>query len=560
MEPLQPDDPREIGPYRLEWRLGGGGMGQVFLGRSRGGRPVAVKVVRPELAGHAGFRRRFTLEAEAARRVGGFYTAQVVDADPDADPPWLVTAYIPGPSLHEAVGRHGPLPEPVIGVLGLGLAEGLAAIHGCDLVHRDLKPSNVILAEDGPRVIDFGIARALDATSHTTPRAMLGTPSFMSPEQARGDKVGPPSDVFSLASVLVFAATGRTPFGTGSPHALPYRIVHEEPDLSGVPTLLGELLTACFAKDPAARPAVADVLDRLAAPGLASTRWLPPDLTTLITERRAATRTSAVVPLGGTGRTLPDASGRPAEQATIEIGNLGRRDLDIIVDGRTVSRVAAGGHGSIHITPGSHTLQAEAGPHRSAAHNIDLGPGTTVRSAFSIYPGRMAPALVERAVFSPPSTERAVKMGVFAGLTTSLIVLAVASSRGWHSLTQGGLQVFIVMIGMLGGVLAFMAMTHQRSSRLILRSDGLAFDPAARGKREKTIGWDVLERISLIGDGRDARLVAWYREGHDPSNGEGVHGGTLVCEVKDLIAGERIAGLRAALKWFAPDLYTEQPS
>ncbi|WP_433328249.1 protein kinase domain-containing protein [Spirillospora sp. CA-294931] len=255
-----------MGPYRLTARLGGGGMGQVYLGRSRGGRPVAVKVVRAGLAADAEFRRRFAVELEAARRVGGFYTAQVVDADPDPahGPPWLATAYIAGPSLHETVARHGPLRslEEIAG-LGAGLAEGLAAIHACDLVHRDLKPANVIIASDGPRVIDFGIARALDATSHTVSRAVVGTPSFMSPEQARGDPVGPASDVFSLGAVLAFAATGCGPFGTGPAHAIMYRIIHNRPDLDGLPRELRSLVSDCLAKQPGRRPSLDDVLRRL---------------------------------------------------------------------------------------------------------------------------------------------------------------------------------------------------------------------------------------------------------------------------------------------------------
>ncbi|MFI7465152.1 WD40 repeat domain-containing serine/threonine protein kinase [Nonomuraea sp. NPDC049646] len=186
-------------------------MGQVFLGRSPGGRPVAVKLVRPDLADDPGFRRRFALEAEAARRVGGFCTAQLVDADPQADPPWLVTAYVPRPSLQQAVDAHGPMPTEAGTVLGAGPAEGLGAIHACGLVHRDLKPSNVILAADAPRLIDFGIARALDDTSHTLSHAVVGTPSFMSPEQARGREIGPPSDVFSLGLVAVaFSPDGAT--------------------------------------------------------------------------------------------------------------------------------------------------------------------------------------------------------------------------------------------------------------------------------------------------------------------------------------------------------------
>ncbi|TDP96713.1 serine/threonine-protein kinase [Labedaea rhizosphaerae] len=263
MEPLRERDPRQVGTYRLEGRLGGGGMGTVFHGRSRSGRPVAVKLLHAELADDPGFRRRFATEVEAARRVGGFYTAQVVDADPAADPPWLVTAFVPGPSLQLAVEARGPLPPESIAGFGAGLAEGLAAIHASGLVHRDLKPSNVILADDGPRVIDFGIARALDATSQTLSQVVIGTPSYMSPEQARGDDIGPASDVFSLGLLLVFAATGRNPFGRGVGHAMVYRIVHDEPDLTGVPAHLMDLVKRCLAKDPAQRPTVADLLDEL---------------------------------------------------------------------------------------------------------------------------------------------------------------------------------------------------------------------------------------------------------------------------------------------------------
>ncbi|MEW2371372.1 WD40 repeat domain-containing serine/threonine protein kinase [Streptomyces sp. NPDC006656] len=299
-QPLRPGDPRRVGSYRLEGRLGGGGMGQVFLGRSPGGRPVAVKLVRPELADDPGFRRRFALEAEAARLVGGFYTAQLVDADPDADPPWLVTAYVPGPSLHQAVEDHGPMPAEAITVLGAGLTEGLGAIHACGLVHRDLKPSNVILAADGPRVIDFGITRALDATSHTRSRAVVGTPSFMSPEQARGREIGPPSDVFSLGLVLAFAATGRSPFGTGQAEAVVYRIAHDEPDLSGLPDGLADLVKRCLAKDPGDRPRVTDILGELTDPTRATTQWLPPPIATMITERQVQTRpTPATTPPAG---------------------------------------------------------------------------------------------------------------------------------------------------------------------------------------------------------------------------------------------------------------------
>ncbi|MFB8241255.1 protein kinase [Kitasatospora purpeofusca] len=298
MKPLSATDPREVGPYRLLARLGGGGMGRVFLGRSPGGLTVAVKLVRPELAEDARFRRRFAQEIEAARRVGGFYTAQVVDADAEADPPWMVTSYIPGPSLGEVVARHGALPVATVSVLGAGLAEGLAAIHACSLVHRDLKPGNVVLAEDGPRVIDFGIARALDATSGLTGTTVIGTPGFMSPEQILRNPATPASDVFSLGAVLAHAATGRPPFGEGPTEAVVYHVVHEEPDLAGLPPVLAPLVRSCLAKDPKQRPGVAEVLTRCADQAHSAAVWLPPDVTAMIVERarRTSELTTAVIP------------------------------------------------------------------------------------------------------------------------------------------------------------------------------------------------------------------------------------------------------------------------
>ncbi|MFD7064854.1 serine/threonine-protein kinase [Streptomyces sp. NPDC059906] len=288
MEALQPGDPDRIGTYRLVGRLGAGGMGQVFLGRSAGGRPVAVKVIRPEYGADAGFRRSFAREVEAARRVGGFFTAQVVDADPDAERPWLVSAFVPGPSLHTVVSGHGALPARALRVLAAGLAEGLDAVHRCGLVHRDLKPGNVVLAADGPRVIDFGIARALEATSHTVSGVVPGTPAYMSPEQARGDRgVGPASDVFALGSVLAFAATGHAPFGDGHPAAMMYRIVQEEPDLTLVDHELRGLVAACLAKDPDARPTPAGLLGSLSDDAVTDD-WLPAAITRVISEFGAA--------------------------------------------------------------------------------------------------------------------------------------------------------------------------------------------------------------------------------------------------------------------------------
>ncbi|MDY0816429.1 protein kinase domain-containing protein [Kitasatospora purpeofusca] len=313
MKPLSATDPREVGPYRLLARLGGGGMGRVFLGRSPGGLTVAVKLVRPELAEDARFRRRFAHEIEAARRVGGFYTAQVVDADAEADPPWMVTSYIPGPSLGEVAARHGPLPVATVAVLGAGLAEGLAAIHACSLVHRDLKPGNVVLAEDGPRVIDFGIARALDATSGLTGTAVIGTPGFMSPEQVLRNPATPASDVFSLGAVLAHAATGRPPFGEGPTEAVVYHVVHGEPDLADLPPVLAPLVRSCLAKDPKQRPGVAEVLERCAASAAPAAVWLPPDVTEMIVEqvRRTSELTTAVISRPPTLVEPPGPDGEP---------------------------------------------------------------------------------------------------------------------------------------------------------------------------------------------------------------------------------------------------------
>jgi serine/threonine protein kinase len=265
MEPLGPHDPRQVGQYRLRAVLGSGGMGRVFLGLSPGGFAVAVKVIHPELARDPQFCARFAREVDAARRVSGAYTAPVVDAGVDDEPPWLATAFVVGPSLAEAVTAGGALPDGAVLRLAAGLAEALAAVHGCGLVHRDLKPRNVLLAADGPRVIDFGIARALDGTAVTGTGIVLGSPGFMSPEQAEGGPVGSASDVFALGCVLAFAATGAAPFGVGSPIVVQYRVAHAEPALDGMIGPLRDLVAGCLAKDPAGRPALAGLLQALAS-------------------------------------------------------------------------------------------------------------------------------------------------------------------------------------------------------------------------------------------------------------------------------------------------------
>ncbi|HEY3479924.1 MAG TPA: serine/threonine-protein kinase, partial [Streptomyces sp.] len=284
MDELRSGDPRWIGAYRLLGRLGTGGMGLVYLARSARGRTVAVKLVRAELAAQEEFRTRFRREVQAARRVGGTWTAPVLDADTEADIPWVATGYVAGPSLQQVVGRdHGPLPERSVRVLAAGLAHALSDIHAAGLVHRDLKPSNVMITIDGPRVIDFGIARALETVADgalTYTGAMVGSPAFMSPEQVRGDRVTPACDIFCLGSVLAYAATGLQPFGAAGSgvHAQMFRIVQEPPDLDAVPDGLRDLVAACLVKEPEQRPSLARVLEIVgeAEPDSAAAEpWLP---------------------------------------------------------------------------------------------------------------------------------------------------------------------------------------------------------------------------------------------------------------------------------------------
>lgn len=303
---LDPSDPERIGRYRLIGRLGSGGMGQVFFGRSVGGRAVAIKRIHPHMAADASFRQRFAREVTAARQVSGAFTAPVIDADPDDEVPWLVTSYVPSLPLDEAVQAHGPLPEASLRVLAAGLIEALADIHRAGLIHRDLKPGNVLLAEDGPRVIDFGIARVTDGTAAT--QSIIGTPGFMSPEQVQGEALTPASDLFAYGAVLAYAASGTGPFGEGNMPTMVMRIISREPDLSGVPESLRHLVSACLSKDSKGRPGPGEILDYLGDVHVGPS-WLPPAVMTGVQEQVAkvnkALATSAADPqaTGGHQRT-----------------------------------------------------------------------------------------------------------------------------------------------------------------------------------------------------------------------------------------------------------------
>ncbi|GEC02360.1 hypothetical protein SSP24_00150 [Streptomyces spinoverrucosus] len=288
-EKLTPSDPARIGGHRLLARLGAGGMGVVYLGRAESGELAAVKVILPEYADQPEFRARFRREVAAARRVDSPWAVPVTGADPDAAAPWLATAFVPGPSLAEAVATCGPLPPRGVRILGRMLARALTAVHDAGLVHRDVKPGNVLLDVDGPRLIDFGIARATEETALTSADMVVGTPGFLAPEQARAQPASPASDVFALGCLLSYAATGRPPFGTGAVDALLYRTVHDEPDLDGVPDDTRQLLERCLAKDPAARPTAREVDETLVEDTPHDTAdWLPDAVVRLIADRSAA--------------------------------------------------------------------------------------------------------------------------------------------------------------------------------------------------------------------------------------------------------------------------------
>lgn len=424
MQELQADDPELIGPYRVVGRLGSGGMGRVFLGRSPGGRLLAIKVIRAELAGDPEFRARFRREVSAARSVSGLFTAPVVDADLEAPVPWLATAYIAGASLADTVAGHGPLPATSVLALAAGLAEGLLAIHSAGLVHRDLKPSNVLMAEDGPRVIDFGISRAMEASTVTSTGMVVGSPGFMSPEQAEGREVGPPSDVFSLGAVLAFAATGEGPFGTGSSAALIYRLVHNPPDLNRAPIETRPLIERCLAKDPEGRPSPRDILAELGGADLAP-GWLPESLIRDISPPGPATPVPsfAVSAPPTFGSPTPSPFAPPAAAPVVFPAGPGG-------PGSGAAAAQTGGimaSGAWTGTPGDPLTVTNAHLSRSVVPPLPGG-------AFdAMPPGRGRP---------PGGRRRLVIAGLVAALVAAAggVTAGVVSAGGKHSTAHGGLK------------------------------------------------------------------------------------------------------------------------
>ncbi|MER6784814.1 bifunctional serine/threonine-protein kinase/ABC transporter substrate-binding protein [Streptomyces sp. NPDC000658] len=435
MDPLRSGDPSRLGRYRLLRRLGVGGMGVVFLARAPGGGIAAVKTVRASYAEERGFRARFRREVEVARRVDSPWVVPLLDADADAETPWLATAYVPGPSLAETVDAFGPLAPASVRVLGLRLAEALDAVHAAGLVHRDVKPGNILLAPDGPRLIDFGIARAPEATALTSSGVIVGSPGFLSPEQARarGGEIGPPSDVFSLACVLAFAATGVRPFGGGGAAGMLLRTVYEEPDPAAIPDDLAALLRACLHKDPARRPTLARLREALgertgaaegasegAAAGEAGAEegtggsgrsaragreseptegpgWLPASVTRLINDRSAA-----VLAIGAIEPTQLSAPANPASS-----GSTGSSGTPAVPVSRPVSPEAA-----------TMTAVTPASPPAATASTTSTTSATSATAASSAEPGLSRRSLL--------------------GLGSTAAVLAAGGGGAWWWSTRPG--------------------------------------------------------------------------------------------------------------------------
>ena len=428
LEPLAPGDPLKVGGYELRARLGSGGMGRVYLGFSAAGRAVAVKVVHPALAGDQEFRARFRREAAAAQAVSGAYTASVVAAGPDDDPPWLATVFVPGPSLAEAVADGGPLPAASVWRLAAGLVEALQALHSRGLVHRDLKPANVLLAVDGPRVIDFGISRALEATSVTATGTTVGTPSFMSPEQAEGGPPEPAGDVFSLGGVLAFAATAAAPFGDGSPAEVLYRVVHSAPALDGIPVPLRDLVSGCLAKAPAARPPLSQLAAAIAAAAPAAavsspTSFWPDALTDLIRAYH--------------DRLSPDAAaGEGPERTQLDAGRTVTGALAAPGPGRTPP--GSGQAGSPAAPPASPPSAPPAAP--PASPPAERSPGVSRRQVVLAGAGVAAAGAGLTAWFltrgGPPAGKGAGAPTIAS--TSATAAARVAGTRLWSFQTSGG--------------------------------------------------------------------------------------------------------------------------
>jgi serine/threonine protein kinase len=409
---LRPDDPGRIGPYRLRGVLGTGGMGRVFLGASADGQLAAVKVIRADLATDPEFRARFRREITVARKVNSRFTVPLIDADTDGPVPWLATAYVSGPSLADAVTEHGPLPVRSVMELAAGLAAGLSAVHAAGVVHRDLKPSNVLLAHDGPRVIDFGISVAAETSPLTRTGMLIGSPGYMSPEQVEGREVGPPSDIFSLGAVLAFAATGEAPFGSGSAPTLAYRAVYREVNLDRVPAEVRGLIQRCLAKDPGQRPPARDLEFAVSASAVPPTeRWVPEAVTRTFLELPDMQDPSGTVTSARLSPASP-AAGGPGRHAARRRRRLAQ---PLTIASMVIGLLAASAAGGIalaasgHQSPGVHSGQAAPGPVTSPASSAparsipSTAPAATAAPSMSV-PATPSASATSTAVTSPSAS------------------------------------------------------------------------------------------------------------------------------------------------------------
>jgi len=566
VQDLRTEDPEKVGEYTVLGRLGQGAMGRVFLARSPGGRPVAVKVIRSELADDAGFRERFRQEVAAMRAVGGFWTAAVVDADPAAM--WLATEYVPGPTLLTAVTTHGPLPVPALRRLVAGLAEALAAIHATGLVHRDLKPANVLLASDGPRVLDFGIAKALESVDLTATGMFVGTPGFLSPEQIEGRDAAPASDVFALGAVLVYAATGEGPFGTGEVPGLLYRAVHTSPDLARVPEELRSLAARCLVRDPGARPGPADLLSEVGTPDAAE--WLPAPVRAMVTEQetelgsprprvptRAYTKAGPPLPFGK-GAKPPAAPRTPAKPPTVEWPSETKPPAN---------PPAPNGAGRPASGPEPPVPPAAAKPHPAVPRAAAEPPQAVPRAAAEPFPAAPPAAKPEPKPSAGPVPPPAASMptggkavfrvsrvsALVLGVVTTVVVLTcLAFSQGANLKGEGGMA--LIFFG--GAVFFFLPAVRQwwimlRPRRwLAVSPEGLTI---GRGKQERQLRWGELARVRIVDDKRRPWVVVWP---HGATTGLGAQyaGGHRVFPVgherRQSVRRREARELRAALSWY----------
>ncbi len=481
MQPLQTSEPSRIGDYRLLGRLGRGSMGAVYLARSRGGRAVAVKLVRPDLAEDPQFRERFRREARMSEAVGGFWTAAVVDADPDAPQPWLATEYVPGPTLHQAVAEHGALPEATVRSLAAGLAEALRAIHGADLVHRDLKPGNVLLGPDGPRVIDFGISRAVTASAMTATGMFFGTPGYFSPEQTLGRPVGPAGDVFALGAVLVFASTGGGPFGNDHTAAMLYRVAHSEPDLDAVPDGLRPLVAACLAKDPAERPTPTAILDWIGEALPQGGPWLPDPVTALVGEHTSRLDRAVSPERHGS---VEGAAPVPSHPGTLVDGGAGANPAnDRRAPGGPPATAGDGGGGRPD-GPGAAPQPIAARP--TVDRHLQ-GPVFRTR-------GRAAALLSAAFVF-----------------TLAYGAVQLARVSGTTGTARGVLELGIACL-FLSGVISLVRAVLP-GLRLRINSDGLR---VSRMGLHQEVPWNRVSQVGVVGRGRRQAVAVWVTPGTEP--------------------------------------------